>query len=367
MFYFGCYSLLAARLGYYFVLASFVFKSYILAVTHHRSEEIIERSLLRESIDIKFQELLRSQMNQPDTDPFTHHAGLLDAVHRGLSSFHIFDDNSNMRTGLAEELTSTTFENLTSQSIYAVKSTYHLRKDSRFISLDKESDLAEIVNITANEIYYCSEQRPRIGDFFIGSASGSWTNGTSTMHWKSYGISNRGLVFARKVHLDAIQIVLLPSQKCYNVPTKPIHPLELFQTMQVSANSQLPLDYTQIPLAENDNTKWQRPIEEDSEANSKANADRSLGSFSTPDSPLLICNTPSFVQAATFVPPPNLMGSGLVYSPLYYGGLYYTVYYTLYYILYYILNYSTYNSVQYHILIAHTIDNILYYILYYIS
>ena len=94
MFYFGCYALLAARLGYYFVLASFIFKSYIHAVTHHRSEEIIERTIiylkkslneqnnlstllrLEESIDRVLLVVLESLQGESYTQESASHSGV---------------------------------------------------------------------------------------------------------------------------------------------------------------------------------------------------------------------------------------------------------------------------------------------------
>jgi len=164
----------------------------------------------------------------------------VDALEKKEKTFEVNDEKTS-QLGWSQIQS---FKELTSESLYHSKTTYHLWPEVQYISLDsnQHSDL-KIRSVNKDVIVHCSQggaDAVKVGDFIVGSSEGSfWTHEDVDVNWRAQSSSSiKGLVLTRKVESIAPSSI----ENCFNVKTSQVHPIELFHSFHVEAETHRPYD-----------------------------------------------------------------------------------------------------------------------------
>jgi hypothetical protein len=199
-------------------------------------------------------ELNRVQLENPLSDSYLHTDHFFKAVHAGNSEFEYTITTDDIDTPLGKS-----FSELAAQVIHETTVTGNLFDGHQYFSLDNSETAANILAIDPLFIIDCNENKPAIGDYYVGTSGSTHPS----VKLQSNNGAQKGFIFSRQV----IQVLNVQDSSCKKVMTELVHPIQILDTKTVSQIS-FPYNHIYIPgerrLAEN--------------------------YFSSPNPPLLLCD-----------------------------------------------------------------------------
>ena len=217
---------------------------------------------------------IRALAHSDAGEAWHHTADLFFAVHAGKNEYVVVDAVKDTK---GWDFSS--FEDLKTRAIYETKTSYKLLP--QVVSLDQH-DAKSVNDISSVHLEHCSSDRQlREGDLVIGSSHGAWYKSASVQPklstaglLKTHAEADKhAIVLARRV----LSVKTLADGGCVSATTESLHPLELFETMDIESSGYRPFHDVSVPLAV--------PTEE---------RERELQNVANPDAPIVAC--PDFVH-----------------------------------------------------------------------
>lgn len=199
-------------------------------------------------------ELNRVQRENPLSDSYLHTDHFFRALHTGDSEFEYTITTDDIETPLGKS-----FSELASQVIHETTVTGSFFDGHQYFSLDNSETAANILAIDPLFIIDCNENKPAIGDYYVGTSGSTHPS----VKLQSNNGAQKGFIFSRQV----IQVLNIQDSSCKKVMTELVHPIQVLDTKTTSQIS-FPYNHVYIP--------GERRLSENY--------------FSSPNPPLLLCD-----------------------------------------------------------------------------
>jgi hypothetical protein len=223
---------------------------------------------------------IRALAHSDAGEPWHHTADLFFAVHAGKSEYVVVDAVKDTK---GWDFSS--YEDLKSRAIYETKTSYKLLP--QVVSLDQH-DAKSVNDISSVHLEHCSSDRKlREGDLVIGSSHGAWYKSASVQPklstaglLKTHAEADKhAIVLARRV----LSVKTIADGGCVSATTESLHPLELFETMDIESSGYRPFHDVSVPLAV-----------------STEERERELQNVANPDAPIVACPDFTFTKGKQF-------------------------------------------------------------------
>lgn len=238
--------------------------------TKRDSEEL--KTIVNEDLPLPDFVALRAYALSPDAEPWHHTSDLFFAIHNGKSEYTVVESVKDT-TGWDFS----NYEELKTRALHETTTSYKLLNNAdSIISLDQSQHTTAVKEIGEAHITHCAFTG-KVGDHVIGSSHGAWFMQASPkqgMYAAHKDGTSHSIVLARRV-----LSMTVGADNCHTLTTETVHPLELFESMNVESRGTRP--FHEISLAE--------AKEMEQEQQKQKEASRHL-QVANPDPPLVACS-----------------------------------------------------------------------------